>query len=258
MLSMTLVMLLSQTPKLAAPAWTAVDVPSEKAQFFALHLSSALRTRGLSVITSQDIATLLGVERQKLLLGCGEDSSTCMVELGSALGAQLVLTGSLAKLETSYQVNLRVLQSADGKVVAQETVRAQTQEALLSALDDAAFSISRQLEPKAPPPTARSLSWIPFVVAGLAAVASGVGFGLAWSTSDELERRLMPGVTLSELTPVVRRGQTLETTGWASMGVAVAAGTTGILMFLLGSSSHPTVSITPIHAGAVAGVGGVF
>jgi len=57
MLSMTLALLLSQTPKLAAPSWTAVEVSPEKAQFFALHLSSALRDRGLSVITSQDIAT---------------------------------------------------------------------------------------------------------------------------------------------------------------------------------------------------------
>lgn len=258
MLSMTLALLLSQAPKLAAPAWTAVEVSPEKAQFFALRLSSALGDRGLSVITSADIGTLLGVERQKQLLGCGEDSSNCMVELASALGAQLVLSGSIAKLETTWQVSLRVLQSSDGKVVAQQAVRAESQEELLVALDDAAASLARQLEPKPPPGSARRVAWIPAVGAGVFVVLGSVFLGLASASSAELDRKLVPGVMRVSLDAVVQEGQLRERLAWASFAVAGAAGVTAVLMFVLGAPPPATVSITPVTGGAVAGVGGVF
>lgn len=260
MLSMTLALLLSQTPKLAAPSWTAVEVSPEKAQFFALHLSSALRDRGLSVINSADIATLLGVERQKQLLGCGEDSSNCMVELASALGAQLVLSGSIAKLETTYRVNLRVLQSSDGKVVAQQAVRADSQEQLLAALDDAAASLAAQLQPGAPRASAgiRSFAWIPAVGAGVFAVLGGVFLGLASATSAELDGKLKPGVMRDSLGAIVQQGESRERLAWGSFAVAGAAGVTAVLMFLLGAPPPATVSVTPVNGGAVAGAGGVW
>jgi hypothetical protein len=216
----------------------------------------------LSVISSQDIATLLGVERQKQLLGCGEDSSNCMVELASALGAHLVLTGSIAKLETSYRVNLRVLQSADGKVVAQEAVAAETQEKLLAALTDAAASLAAQLQPGAPRVSAsvgaRRFAWIPAVGAGVFAVLGGVFLGLAGASSAELDRKLVAGVMMADLVGVVREGQSRERLGWGSLGIAGAAGVTAVLMFLLGAPPPATVSIAPVHGGAVAGIGGVF
>ncbi|MDP1917049.1 MAG: hypothetical protein Q8L14_12420 [Myxococcales bacterium] len=260
MLSLTLALLLSQTPKLAAPSWNAVEVSPEKAQFFALHLSSALRDRGLSVISSQDIATLLGVERQKQLLGCGEDSSNCMVELASALGAQLVLSGSIAKLETTYRVNLRVLQSSDGKVVAQQAVGAESQEQLLVALDDAAASLAAQLQPGAPRASARvrSFAWIPAAGAGAFVVVGGVFLGLASASSAELDRKLEPGVMRDSLGATVQQGESRERLAWAAFAVAGAAGVTAVLMFLLGAPPPATVSVAPVSGGAVAGVGGVF
>ncbi|MDP3503351.1 MAG: hypothetical protein Q8S33_23655 [Myxococcales bacterium] len=263
MLSMTLALLLSQTPKLAAPSWTAVEVSPEKAQFFALHLSSALRDRGLSVISSQDIATLLGVERQKQLLGCAEDSSSCMVELAGALGAQLVLSGSIAKLETTYQVNLRVLQSSDGKVVAQQVVRAESQEQLLVALDDAAASLARQLASGTTPgsaPKASSLAWIPVVGAGVFAVLGGVFLGLASARSAELDAELLriPTPARPDLDFLAQQGVTMERLAWGSFAVAGAAGVTAVLMFLLGAPPPATVSVTPMNGGAVVGVRGAL
>lgn len=260
MLPLTLALVLSQTPTLAAPPWTAVEVSAEKAQFFSMHLASALRDRGLSVITSQDIAMLLGVERQKQLLGCGEEATNCMVELGSALGAQLVVTGTIAKLESTYQVKLRVLQSGDGKVVAQEGAKAGSQEGLLSSLDDAAASLARQLgvKEKVPPPkSARALAWIPAVGAGVFALAGGLFYGLALGRSAELDRRLVPGVTRAELDPVVRAGQTFELLGWLGGGLALASGATALVMFLVGAPA-PAVAVVPSRDGAVLSVGGAF
>ncbi|MBL8937216.1 MAG: hypothetical protein JNM69_21835 [Archangium sp.] len=246
-----LALVLTQAPRLAAPAWDAVEVPPEKAQFFALHLASALRARGLSVVTSQDIAAILGVERQKQLLGCNETGSSCMLELSNALGAQLVLTGVVAKLESSYQVNLRVLSGVDGKVVAQELVRADSQEKLLFALDDAARSLERQLEPKAPPGSARGLAWVPAVGAGVFAVAGAIFSGLALERSATLDRMLVPGVTREALAPVVSAGQTFELLGWTGFGLAAGAGVTALVLFFVGAPPAPvSFFVTPSGVGA--------
>ena len=248
MTSLMLALVLAQAPKLAAPAWGAVEVTPEKAQFFALHLASALRDRGVSVITSQDIAAVLGVERQKELLGCSDAASSCMLELSNALGAQLILTGVVAKLESSYQVNLRVLSGADGKVVAQELVRADSQEKLLLALDDAAVSLAKQLEPKAPPGSVRGLAWIPAVGAAVLAVAGGVLYGFALERSATLTGMLVPGVTREALAPVVSAGQTYELLGLTGFGLAAGAGVTALVMFLVGAPPAP-VSFFPTSSG---------
>ncbi|MER2566326.1 MAG: hypothetical protein ABTQ32_36725 [Myxococcaceae bacterium] len=253
MTSLMLALVLAQAPKLAAPAWDSVEVTHEKAQFFALHLASALRDRGVSVITQQDIAALLGVERQKQLLGC--DSSSCMLELSNALGAERVLTGVIAKLESSYQVNLRVLSGVDGKVLAQELVRGESQEKLLVALDDAAASIARQLEPKAPAGSARALAWLPAVGAAAFAVVGGVFYGLALERSATLDRMLVPGVTREALAPLVSAGQTYELLGWTGFGLAVGTGVTALVMYLVGAP-RTQVSLFPTSSGFA--VGGSF
>lgn len=250
-----LALVLAQAPKLAAPAWDGVEVSHEKAQFFALHLASALRDRGVSVITQQDIAAILGVERQKQLLGCSDGSSSCMLELSSALGAERILTGVIAKLESSYQVNLRVLSGVDGKVLAQELVRGESQEKLLLALDDAARSLAKQLEPKAPPGSARALAWLPAVGAGVFAVAGGVFYGLALERSATLNTMLMPGVTREALDPVVRAGQTFELLGWTGFGLAAGAGVTALVMYLVGA---PPTQVSFFFSSSAAGVRGVF
>jgi hypothetical protein len=260
MLSLTLALVLSQPPKLAAPPWMTADVSAEKAQFFARHLASALRDKGLSVITEQDISTVLGVERQKQLLGCGEDTSSCLVELGSALGAELILTGSIAKLESTWQVNLRVLRAGDGKVAATQLAKATSQEQLLEALDGAAAALALELGVKPPPPSARSLAWIPAVAAGGFAIAGGLFYGLALGRSAELDRRLgeaTPGVARADFDPIVRAGQTFELLGWAGGVLALASGTTALIMFFVGAPA-PAVSFTPVPGGGVVGVGGAL
>jgi hypothetical protein len=46
-------------------------------------LAKDLRDRGFDVVTAADIAAVLGVERQKQILGCGNDS--CLAELGGVI-----------------------------------------------------------------------------------------------------------------------------------------------------------------------------
>ena len=73
------------------------DVPAPVAQAAGELLVVALSDTGkFDVITKGDVMAILGYEAQAQLLGCGEAS--CMVDLGGALGAAYLVSGSLAKL----------------------------------------------------------------------------------------------------------------------------------------------------------------
>lgn len=61
------------------------------------------------VVSSRDIATLVGLERQKQLMGCSEEAASCLAELSGSLGARFVLSGSVTRLGDSYQLNLQTL-----------------------------------------------------------------------------------------------------------------------------------------------------
>lgn len=65
------------------------------------------RLPGTSVITQQEIASLLSLEKQKAALGCADDS--CLAEIGGALGVDRMVTGSVARLGESWLVGLKLL-----------------------------------------------------------------------------------------------------------------------------------------------------
>lgn len=253
MLALYLAVTLAQ-PKLAAPAWSAVDVPADKATFFSTHLATALRNEGVSLITADDIAVVLGNERQKQLLGCADEDSSCMIELGAALGAEHLLSGAIAKLEEKYVVTLRVIKSLDGKVVAQEQARAASQEALLDALTVAARSLADQLAPPGHPRRGLRPFVIPLIVAGVTAAAGATFFVLALNTSAELDSRLVPGANRDELNVIGSRGQAFEALGWVGLGLGVAGAVTALVMKLTESST--VVSVGAARDGAMVQLGG--
>jgi hypothetical protein len=86
---------LGDHPSLAALE-VSVTVPNEKldgSAFSEMLVSSVDQTGLFKVISSAEIATLLGAERQRQLMGCSDDS--CLTELTEALGARLLLQGQV-------------------------------------------------------------------------------------------------------------------------------------------------------------------
>ncbi|HEX4619928.1 MAG TPA: DUF4962 domain-containing protein, partial [Myxococcaceae bacterium] len=63
--------------------------------------------RGFQVMSSKDIETALGFERQKALLGCTDGS--CLAELGGALGVDYLVKGSLGHIGGSLLFNADAL-----------------------------------------------------------------------------------------------------------------------------------------------------
>src|SRR5690242_11003681 len=85
-------------PHIAAPDLTVVGLELNRGALYTEHFAQQLTALGFSVVTQKQIASLLGQERQKQLLGCATQSDSCIAELASALGSDAIITGSVAKL----------------------------------------------------------------------------------------------------------------------------------------------------------------
>jgi hypothetical protein len=127
-------------PKLAAPGLTGVGFDAAFTGFVSEQLAQELRDVGLEVVTAKEVGAVLGFERQKQLLECG-DTGVCLTELANALGADAVLVGELAQVGKKIQVNVRVVSARDARVLGSSSERVAGREAVLDALGRAAKKI---------------------------------------------------------------------------------------------------------------------
>jgi hypothetical protein len=226
---LVLVALTAAPHKLAAPAWTTVNVSPELAGYYAAEVARVLRSQGLEVTSASDITTLLGLERQKQLLGCNDDASSCIAELGAALGCDAIITANLARLDDTYQGSLRVLSTKDGKTLVDQPVRADSQKGLADALEVAALEVARRLAPAAAAPS-RRLWWVPLVAGVALGVAGGVSLGVSRSNYA-----LIPSSAEETATRLARDGVGLQTAGFTLVGVGLAAVVSAVVWFALGA-----------------------
>jgi hypothetical protein len=229
--------------RVAAPEWRTVNMPPDLAAFYADELARALRAEGIEVVSARDIATLIGVERQKELLGCSDGAEACMAELGAALGCERLLIGQLARLDDTWRGTVRIVSATNGRMLAEEAVEASGQKALLSALERAARNLAAKLKPPPPPLRLAGVAWVPFAVGGALAAGSVISFGVAGSNADRIARS-------DEATAVqlASTGKGLEIGGWVLAGVGAAAVATGVIFLVTGKEAPPvapTVTITP-------------
>lgn len=113
-----------------------VTVPNEKldaAAFSEMLVNSIDGTGMFRVISSKEIATLIGLERQRALLGCSEDSS-CMAEIANALGSDLVAQGSVGKVGSTYLVSVRLIDGRTSRTAARANAQVSDSNALLRAV----------------------------------------------------------------------------------------------------------------------------
>jgi TolB-like protein len=74
------------------------------------------RIQGAKVISRDDIKAMLMFAEDKIMLGCADDSS-CVAEVGAALGVEYMITGHVGKIGGAYIVSLTMISPADFKVV---------------------------------------------------------------------------------------------------------------------------------------------
>ncbi len=138
---------LAATPvKVAAPGLSGVNASGDLLTFVNDHLSQELSLEGIEVTTPAQIAAVVGIERQKQLLGCGE--SQCAAELANALGVDAILLGSVAKLGGVIQLDTKLIGASDAKVVTLFSKRLDSEAQLLDAMTEAARAMAPQLAKK--------------------------------------------------------------------------------------------------------------
>lgn len=96
------------------------------------------------VITRADIAQLMSFEQDKQLVGCGIGTS-CIAELGGALGVATLVSGSVGKLGSNYVLTLVLMDTKAAKVLERETRTAASLELLGKEVDSAARALVRIL-----------------------------------------------------------------------------------------------------------------
>ncbi|HEX9241252.1 MAG TPA: hypothetical protein VF875_02295 [Anaeromyxobacter sp.] len=87
---------------------------------------------GYDVLSQADIGALLGYERQKKMLGCGEDSS-CLAEIGGALGAEFVMYTQVGKIGSRNHLSLQLLDARKALVLARVSLFSDSSEDALAA-----------------------------------------------------------------------------------------------------------------------------
>jgi hypothetical protein len=238
---------------LAATSMTVADVSPEKGRFFEQQLAQQLSLQpGVRVTTADDINRILGLERQKQLLGCDETACT---ELADAPGADALVSSSVAKVGSTWALNVRVTSARAVRTLSVFSGQASTEDGALGLLATAAQQVARDLGAGPPPPSARSLAWAPAVIGGVLGVAGGVLFWL----STQQAARFTPPTTFVDVTELRSAGATgsLELTlglaGFVSGGAALLAATA---MYVFGAppAVQVGVSVGPGHAGAMLGV----
>lgn len=255
MIQLCLVALLSAAPapalKLAATPFRGAELPAGRGALYAEHLATRLLERGVKVSTQRDIATVLGLEREKQLLGCA-DGSNCLVELAGALGVDAVLTGEVAKLESGFLLVVKVLGASDAAVRFARSAQVANEGELFSTLD----AWAGQIAGEAP---ARSVAPLVPIAVGAAGVAVGAGFlvsaGLAWRG---LGLREGAALSLDDATAARAWGQQAQTVGVVLVGVGAAAVVAGVLWRVAGAPKERPATVWLVPNGQGVSLVGVF
>jgi hypothetical protein len=262
--------------QLASPGLSGLRMSPDELSFYSEHLAQQFRLRGMRVLTSGDIGTLLGLERQKQLLSCGQDSTSCTLELANALGADAVVVGNLAKLGDSYQLDVRVLAANTGEALSARSAKASTDERLVAAMDQLAVSLVAEVnqrlgretavavqpvvEPQVPVaavttpvPAPRGPAHRSWLVATSGFVVMTAGF-IVWGVGTDQLTSVKSNTTMTypqAKDAVQAAGTTIEVGSWMMLGgvaLGVGAGVWRIASIGDAPAVQPGVAVGPSGA----------
>ncbi len=242
-----------QPIQLASMGFTQVKVPKALVASFSETFAARLGESGaLRVTTQRDIVTVLGLERQRQLLGCAEESASCLAELAGALGAEGFITGDVSQVGRVLQLNLKII-SPSGKTLFSALRRVSTPEAMLQELDAVAaeavpklisvlrppvtVETARAVEVVAPaapaPPRPNIGAWVVVGIGGALVIAGSVFQGLAVSRFNQLDDLSTPVPSAFALR---EQGKLEQTVGLSLLGGGAACLAAGLLWAVLGGS----------------------
>jgi hypothetical protein len=234
-----------------------VGLSDGRLRAYTSQLTNRMRARGFRVQSSDAIAAVLGLERQKQLLGCSEGA--CAVELGAALGVDFVCTGNVIRVDESLSVTLKLVRSDTGGIVASSDAQG-TAESFDDVLKQAADGLGDDLG-LAAPPARLGRGWLiaPAALGVGALVASGILFGVAGGTYRAIPQK-PPATAIVERDAIrlAEQGQREQTWAWGlAIGGSVAVAVSAVLFVALAPPTTQVSLLVSPHGTAVA-VGGVW
>ena len=178
-------------PRLFVSTLSAQGVEPELARAMTDAVVDALATRKLfDVVSTKDLETLLGAERQRQLLGvCETDPTACSQGAADAITARFVLSGQLSKLGTVYQLSLQMVDTQLGHPVGR-SLRLSDDIAKLGKL--VPYAAAEATGSPLPPPPSKVLPII-LITAGSGTFLAGAVLGmLALSRQAVVNDELCP------------------------------------------------------------------
>jgi TolB-like protein len=252
------------------------------------------RNELIDAIGTSDVQSMLGIERQKELLGCSEKSNTCMAEMSEALGAPWLVLGSLAQFGKTTRLDLKLIRTKDGKAIFRDGASFKDESDLFELVSAIVKKLSAKLElkpaskpepapgittqpppratppqelvvvappPAVEPPPATPLAPVVLTVAGTAlAVGGGVAFGVATAQHSALLSQLgnpnAQVVPYSEASKQLGSSRTVMLAGGLVAGAGVATLVGGLAWWLLGKPAEAHAWLLGITPTSVSVQGG--
>ena len=256
--------------KVAAPSLQLVNIDPKLGDFYTEHLAQQLTFQGLRTQTPKDIAAVLGLERQRKLLGCAEGD--CTTELGRALGVDAILLGSVTRVERSYQVNVRIISAVDASLLASVSTRSEDNDRLVGSFSVVAQQLAKQVATKlnrtldvdssvsvtTTAGTVKRVSWAPLAIGVAGAAVGGIFFAQGANTHNRLANRTGTALSADEANTLVRQGQQQQLIGWVGTGVAIAGVAAAAGMFFLGGDEEIRASVAVSPGALSLGISGAL
>lgn len=233
-----------------SPAASAAVSPGEGALLTSLVANGAARDARFDVLTRDDVKNAIAAEADRQSLGCAE--SSCLAELAGAMGARIVVYGSVGRLGDEMLMTLNLFDSdaarsggrrvARGKTIGElsAVVEATTMELLEGFLQQNTIAAGTRVRLLVldlelrdvvadAPPTTTTTAEVPLLglagvgVAVLGAVGLGVGaFSDVAAVGVDAEIR-KPGVTQRQADALFTQRDAHGTTALIAYGIGAAA-----------------------------------
>ena len=119
----------------------AAHVPEQVMRLIMARLDGIPR---LSMMAGEDIEAMLDLERKKDLMGC--EATSCMAEIGGALGAELVMQGQVGRLGQRYTINVTIVNTKAANVLGRVSAMVDgTEDAIADQIPEIANQIAAKL-----------------------------------------------------------------------------------------------------------------
>jgi hypothetical protein len=137
--------------RLASPGLRQADVGPEVVAADMTRLNEGLGLKGVHVLTHDEANATLSADTQAQLLACVLEVSNCSAALSNSLGLDGVLTGSIRKGESGFQLELEVLSARDGSTISAYASHVDAEAGLLDEMSAAAKKLGAELVRKLAP-----------------------------------------------------------------------------------------------------------